>query len=47
MKPVQTVPRSGFETAIPLPVTSGYVAVVALDEHGKQLRAAAPTPIQA
>lgn len=47
MKPVATVRRTGFETAIPLPVTSGSVAVVALDAHGKQLRAAAPTPIQA
>ncbi len=46
MKPVATVRRTGFETAIPLPVTSGYVAVVALDAHGKQLRAAAPTLIQ-
>jgi hypothetical protein len=47
MKPVQTQRRTGFETAIALPVTSGYAAVVALDAHGKQLRAAAPTPIQA
>jgi hypothetical protein len=47
MKPVVTVPRTGFETAIPLPVTGGYVSVIALDAHGKQLRAAAPTAIQA
>ena len=47
MKPVQTQRRTGFETAIALPVTSGYVAVVALDADGKQLRAAAPTAIQA
>lgn len=47
MKPVKTVRRTGFETAILLPATSGYVSVVALDKHGKQLRAAAPTPIQA
>jgi hypothetical protein len=47
MKPVTTVRRTGFETAISIPATSGYVSVVALDAHGKQLRAAAPTPIQA
>ena len=47
MKPVATIRRTGFETAIPLPVTSGSVAVVALDAHGKQLRASAPTAIQA
>jgi hypothetical protein len=47
MKPVRTQRRTGFETAILLPVTSGYVSVVALDAQGKQLRAAAPTPIQA
>jgi hypothetical protein len=47
MKPVQTQRRTGFETAIALPVTSGYVSVVALDALGKQLRAAAPTLIQA
>src|SRR5487761_67557 len=47
MKPVQTQGRTGFEPAIALPVMSGYVAVVALDAHGKQLRAAAPTAIQA
>jgi len=47
MKPVKTQRRTGFETAIALPVTSGYVAVVALDADGKQLRAAAPTAIQA
>jgi len=46
MKPVKTQRRTGFETAISLPVTSGYVSVVALDAHGKQLRAAAPTLIQ-
>jgi hypothetical protein len=47
MKPVARVRRTGFETAIPLPVTGGYVSVIALDAHGKQLRAAAPTAIQA
>ena len=47
MKPVAAVRRTGFETAIPLPVKTGYVSVVALDAHGKHLRAAAPTAIQA
>jgi hypothetical protein len=47
LKPVKTVRRTGFETAIPLPVTTGTVSVVALDTHGKQLRSAAPTTIQA
>ena len=47
MKPVGTVPRTGFETAIPLPVRSGTVAVAALDARGKRLRASAPTVIQA
>ncbi len=45
MKPVAAVRRTGFETAIPLPVTSGAVAVVALDAHGKHLRASAPTTL--
>jgi Arylsulfotransferase (ASST) len=45
LKPVATVPRTGFETAIPLPSTSGVVSVVALDAQGKQLRAAAPTAV--
>ena len=47
MKPVQTSVRTGFETAIPLPVTSGTIAVVALDAHGRHLRASAPTVLQA
>ena len=47
MKPAGTVRRAGFETAIPLPVRSGTVSVVALDAHGRELRAAAPTVIQA
>lgn len=47
MKPVKTQRRTGFETAISFPAMTGYVSVVALDAHGKQLRAAAPTPLQA
>ena len=46
MKPVATVRRTGFETAIPLPVKTGYVSVIALDAHGKHLGSAAPTAIQ-
>jgi len=37
LKAVHTTPRSGFETAITVPATSGYVAVAALDAKGKQL----------
>ena len=47
MKPAGTVRRTGFETAIPLPIRSGTVSVVALDAHGRQLRAAAPTVVRA
>ncbi|MGH2972590.1 MAG: arylsulfotransferase family protein [Gaiellaceae bacterium] len=47
LEPVKTVARTGFETAIPLPAPAGTFSVVALDAHGKQLRAAAPTTIQA
>jgi len=45
LKPVKTTRRTGFETAIVLPSKTGYVAVVALDAHGKQLRASAPTAL--
>ena len=47
LKPAGTVRRTGFETAIRLPVTSGAVSVVALDAQGAKLRAAAPTVLQA
>ncbi|HLX19163.1 MAG TPA: arylsulfotransferase family protein [Gaiellaceae bacterium] len=47
LKPAGTVRRSGFETAIRLPVTSGTVSVVALDAEGTKLRTAAPTVLQA
>jgi Arylsulfotransferase (ASST) len=43
LKPAGTVSRAGFETAIPLPVTSGAISVTALDASGRQLRSAAPT----
>jgi arylsulfotransferase ASST len=45
LKPVKTKRRTGFETTIALPSMTGYVAVVALDAHGKQLRASAPTAL--
>ena len=45
LKPVKTKRRTGFETAIVLPSKTGYIAVVALDAHGKQLRASAPTAL--
>jgi hypothetical protein len=45
LKPVKTMRRTGFETTIALPSMTGYVAVVALDAHGKQLRASAPTAL--
>ena len=37
LRPVATAEKSGFETAIPLPVATGFVAVAALDAHGKVL----------
>lgn len=46
MTPAATVARTGFETAIPLPVTSGAISVIALDAHGRRLQAAAPTVLQ-
>jgi len=35
--PVATAPRTGFETAIPLPITAGYFAVQALSPTGQVL----------
>jgi hypothetical protein len=37
--------RTGFETAITLPATSGYVSVVALDSTGKPLGTALPVAV--
>lgn len=37
--------RTGFETAITLPATSGYVSVVALDSAGKALGTALPVAV--
>ncbi|HEU5278041.1 MAG TPA: arylsulfotransferase family protein [Gaiellaceae bacterium] len=36
--PVRTVPKAGFETAIPLPAGSGWAAARALDQKGHALR---------
>jgi hypothetical protein len=44
LKTATTSPRSGFETAITLPVASGYVSVVALDAEGKRLGASPAIP---
>jgi Arylsulfotransferase (ASST) len=41
LSPVSVTPRSGFETAIPLPPSSGYASVVALDSAGRALAASA------
>ena len=37
LRPVRTVTRTGFETAIAAPGLSGYVAVAALDREGRTL----------
>jgi hypothetical protein len=42
LQPVATVPRAGFETAIPLGSASGYAAVAALDAAGRPLASSAP-----
>jgi hypothetical protein len=47
MKPVTTARRTGFETAITVPTMNGYVSVIALDAHKKQVRSAAATPVRA
>jgi hypothetical protein len=47
MKPVTTARRTGFETAITVPAMNGYVSVIALDAHKKQVRSAAATPVRA
>ncbi len=45
LKAAVTQRRTGFETAITLPATSGYVTVVALDASGKRLGAAVPVVV--
>jgi hypothetical protein len=39
LRALRTVPRSGFETSVRLPSRAPFVAVVALDSHGRQLAA--------
>ena len=37
LRRLQTAQRAGFETAITVPAASGFVAVAALDAHGREL----------
>jgi hypothetical protein len=46
LRQVATQNRAGFETAITVPATHGYVSVVALDGRGKRLGAATPVTVQ-
>jgi Arylsulfotransferase (ASST) len=45
LAPVTTRRRTGFETAITLPATTGYVSGVALDAKGNKLGAAIPVAV--
>ena len=45
LKALRTVPRTGFETAIVMPATVGYVEVAALSASGKQLAVSAPAVV--
>ena len=45
LKTLRTVPRTGFETAIVIPRTSGHVVAAALGVSGKQLGVSAPVPV--
>lgn len=42
LKPVRTVARTGFETAFTVPRLTGFVAVTALDRHGRTLATSRP-----
>jgi hypothetical protein len=42
LRAVATVPRAGFETAIPLPAPTPYLAVAALDAAGRRLAVTKP-----
>jgi hypothetical protein len=46
LRPVRTVPKRGFETAIRLRVKSGWIAVRALDGRGHWLRRSAAVQVQ-
>jgi len=45
VRPVATVPRSGFETAIALGATSGYAVLTALDASGRPLASSRPVAL--
>jgi Arylsulfotransferase (ASST) len=45
LKAVHTAPRAGFETAITVPATSGYIAVAALDAKGEVLGTSPPLAV--
>ena len=45
LHPASTHRRTGFETAIELPLTSGYVAVTALDSAGRTLARSSPVEV--
>jgi len=45
LRPVGSVPRSGFETAFAVPSVAGYVAVTALDSAGRPLATSAPAKL--
>jgi hypothetical protein len=45
LKALHTSPRTGFETAITVPATTGFVAVAALDAKGKQLGVSLPLQV--
>jgi hypothetical protein len=42
LKPVRTVPKTGFETTFTVPRLTGLVAVTALDRHGRTLATTKP-----
>jgi hypothetical protein len=45
VQPVGANSRTGFETAITVPLVHGYVTAVALDAHGRRLGAAIPIAV--
>jgi hypothetical protein len=45
LKTLRTVPRTGFETAIMIPRTSGHLVVAALGVSGRQLAVSASIPV--
>lgn len=45
LRPIGTMARSGFETAIPLPTSQGYAAVTAIDASGAALGSSAPVAL--